>query len=783
MKPNSQIVLFSIIIILGTLPGGFAQPINTWTTHTSFNVVNDLTFTNENALWGATEGGVFVFEDGQFSRFFTTLEGLSQLDASVITHNRANDNIIMGYQNGVIDILDPEDNTITTLDDIKRADQFNPRSISDIDFTADSMLVATDFGIVVYDLNTLLVTTTFTKLGEFDRGIPVSDIIIRNDTIFAATQQGIATGNLNVDLLLQENWENLDSDNGLPQGQVNSIALQGNRIFASVSDIGNFIYDGISFRQTDLFGDVPVTQFKRNQDSGTIFGFMRSRVFSLSENGSRLSFPISPGRPGRSIAITGTGSNERIFIGTTAEGFLEIRQGEISQNKPDGPSINFVDGLTFRNGTLFAGTSRTFVFGSPLNSFKTYNIFDGESWRTFNRFNSELIQQRNYINGFRTAATDTFLYVSSWGHGILQQNLETDELRIFDNSNSAITGIPNNPDFIVSPGLEIDSNNGIWVTSFLSNPPLFHLPPGETEWIPVPKAVAVSNTDQYFNMLVDQNDQKWIALTTNQLEGTGLLVFDEGDINDPTDNRSIKLNREFNNGNLPDLKINAFVEDREGEIWIGTDRGVARFLFPDLILEPGAVQERRAQWLINADTTAESQFLLRDVDATALAVNGANQKWIGTRNDGLWLVNQTGSRILNHLTEENSPLLNDNITSLAMDNETATLFIGTEAGLTSFVDVPTEPVSELSSLFIFPNPFSYDKNSGQINIENLSDATTVNIITVDGVMVNQFDARGGRATWDGRNFDGQKLATGVYLIVAIDVDTQDKAVGKVLIVR
>jgi len=785
---TSKLFITGFLICCALLIDNFnvlGQQVESWNTHTSFNVVNDILIDNNEVVWGTTTGGIFKFGDNEFNLTLTTQDGLTDLDATIIANNSERSTIVAGYENGVIDIIDKKSNEVTTLDDIERADQFNPRSINDFAFVRDTMVVATDFGLVVYDLNTLLVSSTFNKLGSFNRSIPVSDIIIRNDTIYAGTPEGIAFGNfIESDLLIESNWQNFNQTNGLPSGLVLSMAFFNSEFYASVNESGNFIYDGSRWVQTNLLGNAPALEFAVTGDGQQLLALKEGNIFSVDISDETGRIILETGRPATSISVA-KGNNDNFVVGTTAEGFLAFNDinSEPVQHKPEGPSINFVDGLTFKDGTLYAGTSRRFVFGSALNRFKTYNIFDGEDWKTFNRFNTEELREDPFGNGFRTTLADEFLYVGSWGSGILQQNIETDEIKIFNNSNSRLTGISNNQDFIVTPGIDVDTTGGIWATSFLSQNPLFYLPPDADDWIPFDKAAAVQPNDQYFDMLVDQNNQKWVALRTRQEDGTGLLVFDEGELEDPSDNRSIKLNREFNNGNLPDLAINDFTEDRNGEVWVATARGVARFLFADLILEPGAVQERRAQWLLNADTTADSPFLLRDIDATAITTNGANQKWIGTRNDGLWLVNAEGNTILEHFTAENSPLIDNSITSLTVDNESGRVYIGTSKGLVSFVGEPTEPEAQLGSLFIFPNPFSYEQNTGKIQIDQLSDATTISIITVDGTLVDRFNTRGGRVSWEPRTAKGEKLATGVYFIVAVDNNTDEKAVGKVLIVR
>jgi len=259
------------------------------------------------------------------------------------------------------------------------------------------------------------------------------------------------------------------------------------------------------------------------------------------------------------------------------------------------------------------------------------------------------------------------------------------------------------------------------------------------------------------------------------------LVLNTGDKENGTDDVGIKLQSEPLNGNLPDNKVNSIIEDQNGEVWIGTSRGIAKFIFPELLIE-GSSQERNAQWLINEDTSAVSRFLLRDVNATAMAVNAANKKWIGSANQGVWLLNAEGSRIEKRFTKENSPLFSNTIKSIAVNDETGEVFFATDLGLISYQDVPRKAVSEMEKLKVYPNPFSYEQNQ-EILIEGLSEKAIIRILAVDGTVVNRFESTGGRVSWNGLDFNNNKLGTGIYYVVALSESGDSKGIGKVVIVR
>ncbi len=146
------------------------------------------------------------------------------------------------------------------------------------------------------------------------------------------------------------------------------------------------------------------------------------------------------------------------------------------------------------------------------------------------------------------------------------------------------------------------------------------------------------------------------------------------------------------------------------------------------------------------------------------------------------LLNEEGSRIEKRFTSENSPLISDNIESISINNQTGEVFIATDLGLVSFQDIPKAPVTEMDELKVFPNPFQYNRHN-QIVIEGLSDATRIKILGVDGVVVNEISAQGGRTNWDGYDYNGNRLGTGVYFIVAYEDSGREKGIGKVVIVK
>jgi hypothetical protein len=165
-----------------------------------------------------------------------------------------------------------------------------------------------------------------------------------------------------------------------------------------------------------------------------------------------------------------------------------------------------------------------------------------------------------------------------------------------------------------------------------------------------------------------------------------------------------------------------------------------------------------------------------------MAVDPSNQKWIGTEDDGLWLVSSTGGAVLKHFTVDNSPLPSNKIVSIAIDEQTGEVYIATDIGLVGYVAESVQGVRTMTSLTVYPNPYRYSENEGQqIYIEGLKDDSTVHILSVDGRLIRRFDTRGGRVSWDGRDANGDRLPTGIYTVVGTHESGQ-KGTGKILMV-
>ena len=709
------------------------------------------------------------------------MDGMYRLDGRVISYLEGFNTLMIGYIDGMIDLYNIETGSFERIEDIRRVQSFSARAVNSILFKNGSIYVATDFGVVVYDPNTFLVSSSYTKIGDFDTGTPILDIDIRDGMIRVATQQGIAVASLESNLSIQTSWTTYSQSDGLPAETVQSIVFFNDELFAS-TNLENLVYRNGEWVTNEVLTGYAQVKYKDITDSGFLIAYNPARILRLTpENELRLNIP---GFEGMSDIVYDEEINSQVYVSSIVSG---MGIGPLNSNAfesviPDGPNLNFFEGMSFDGNVFISGSTRLSQRDNLLDDPKGYYIFDGEVWENYNRVNNQVLNENRFRQVFTSTFTEEYYYVGSWGRGIARHNRETDEIQVYNAANSPLRGWAADSDtFPVISGLETDSEGRVWATSRFATNPLYVQQPGEDEWINYGKSSAVGGTDEYLGLFIDSFDQKWISLQSAGRSGRGLLVLDTGETENVDESFGVKLTDDISNGNLPDLQITDIIEDRDGEVWVGTERGIARYIFPQFIIS-GTQEERRGQWLLNEDPDAESPFLLRDINVTSMAVNSANQKWIGTANEGVWLLNETGSAILKHYTTNNSPLLSNAIRDIAVHEETGEIYISTELGLSVYGDVPLSPVQSMDNLKVYPNPFVYDRHNS-ILIDNLSETTTIRILGVNGSLINTIDNRGGRAEWNGLDYKGEQVGSGVYIVVALGPDGNQRGIGKVAIIR
>jgi len=176
-----------------------------------------------------------------------------------------------------------------------------------------------------------------------------------------------------------------------------------------------------------------------------------------------------------------------------------------------------------------------------------------------------------------------------------------------------------------------------------------------------------------------------------------------------------------------------------------------------------------------------NSYLLKTESVTSIVVDGGNRKWVGTASSGVFLLSPDAEEQIAHYTNENSPLPDNNISSLAYNGRTGEVFIGTAKGLVSIRGEATNggTTHNEALAYAYPNPVRPDY-TGPIAIAGLVRDARVKITDVSGTLVYETRATGGQVVWDGNDYNGTRAASGVYLVFSANSEGTESFVTKLV---
>jgi hypothetical protein len=321
-------------------------------------------------------------------------------------------------------------------------------------------------------------------------------------------------------------------------------------------------------------------------------------------------------------------------------------------------------------------------------------------------------------------------------------------------------------------GLAFDRENNLWITNYGAAQPLVIKKAGSNfQKLSLPFIIPENALTQ---ILIDDNNYKWMVAA----KSGGLICFDHGSSIESTgDDRWKKLTTGSGNGNLPSADVTCIAKDKDGFIWVGTSNGIGVIQCPGELFTGSGCD---ALWPVVQQGNFAG-YLFKGELIRSIAVDGAGRKWIATKK-GAWLISASGEEVVYQFTEENSPLLSNDVKRITIDDRTGEVYFATAKGICSFRSTATAGTEKNENVLVFPNPVP-PGYSGSIGIRGLVNNAILKITGLDGRLVYQARALGGQAVWDGRDYKGRKISTGVYLVLVSNDDHSEKLAAKIVFVN
>ncbi|CAN5916919.1 two-component regulator propeller domain-containing protein [soil metagenome] len=720
-------------------------------------------------VYCATADGFFSY-DKEYSSLKTLsrLDGFSDTRVQTLRYDSLTSTLLIAYQNTNLDLV--RGGKIININDIFRKPMTGAKTIYHIGFRDRLAYLSASFGLVVLDLVKLEIKETYSNLGPEGQSLPVFASTTLNDSLYIATSNGVMAARLSHPNLLDfRNWRTFSSSQGLPApapGQeIRTLARFQNHVYAGVDRVGIYRLSGGSWALTGLQGPGQETyQIRTSRNHLLVVG---------SNSGLRLVLPGAAVQPLSHPLLRQPRDGFRskdgsVWVADFTNGLVQVKAGEARSLHPNGP----IHRNTFRlyadgHSVLALGGGYDDSYEQRNSSVGFYEFKNGE-WKSYNSGlfpNPAQFPPIQDVVGAVRNPLDEKLYLASYGYGLIQWN-GPGSYSVYNESNSPlISSLPTQPQYVRLPGIAADREGNIWVTNRNQqvNRPGLHVLRANGTWqsFTFPEFREGSNLER---MLIDDNGYKWMIVSRSS-SSPGILVFDD------KSGQHRHLNQA--SGDLPTSFVYSLAKDFNGEIWVGTGDGVAVFPTPSTLF----TNDFRPAF----KPLIEGRPLLTGQTVRAIAVDGGNRKWIGTES-GVWLVNPYGDELIQHFTTKNSPLPSDQITDIAIEQQSGEVFIGTDAGLVSYRSGASVTQGTPDCATVFPNPVR-PGFSGLVGISGLPNNASVKITDVTGLLVYETKAEGGTASWNVSDYRGRRVKPGVYLVFSTLPDGSQSCMSKVAVIK
>lgn len=744
------------------------QPVGRWREHLSFG--NGITVSMaDDKVYCSAEFGVFSIQRSDLLiERYSKISGLNDVGVRLVKHHAASGKTIIIYNNSNIDVLYRND--IFNIPYIRRSNVAGDKTVYHCAFAGDMAYLSTGIGIIKVDLKNYEIDDTYI-IGSNGNQLKVNCVAINNDRIYAATEEGLKYAPINgTNLSDFRNWTSVAAAQGLPAGPLQTVSLlqgqvlvqQFNVLYRQNGNNWQILYtDGWSWRNVNEADGALLVCQEQNQ-------WQERRVLVLRADGSIET--IIQNNTALQVPSQATKRGNEIWIADYGKGLVKASGNSFSQYKINSPYGNLDGEMIFENNTLFvAGGSINQAWNYQYNG-TGFFAFSNNTWKDYNRNTLPWMDSVLDVISIAVDRRDNTIYAGSFGGGLVAYNSPT-QYRIYKQG-SAIGETIGDPNSYRVGGMAMDAVHNLWISNFgASNNLVLKKADGTWRSFRVPFLI---RDNMVGGILIDDADQKWIQVP----QGNGIFLYNHGtSIDQSGDDRWRWLQTGRGNGNLPSNRVNCMVKDKDGFVWVGTDRGVAVFQCPDALFSTAGCDA--IQPIVQQDNFAG--LLFQNEEITAMAVDGANRKWIGSRN-GLWLISADGQKVIEHFTAANSPLLSNEIIRIAIDQNSGEVYFSTSKGICSYRGTATAGKEVNENVIVFPNPVP-PGFGGTIAIRGVANNAVVKITEMNGRLVHQTRALGGQAVWNGRNLRGERVASGVYLVLVADDWNKEKTVARIVFIQ
>ena len=750
-----------------------------WKTYLSYNNTNSVEESNDQ-VFVVAEGSLYTYgkDDNSIKQYYKG-NGLNDNTISLIRYNKQTKSLLIIYDNSNIDIL--EGGVATNLPYLSTSTSIRDKQINSVLVNDEYAYLSTAFGIVVINMAKKEIKDTY-KLS-----LNITSCAIQNGNIYASTtnkaevSSGIIYASLKENLLDKANWKPYGLSNLSDSHTISAIASFKNTLFYLVSQQGIFYENN-----GELSRIINSSTLKYMKVIGEKLACIdNSRVFIVSDTQKFDQINLS-------INDISTYQTDKYWIAEGSKGLRSIqRKGSNSfeaLNEPiilDGPYSNSAFDIVCKNDKVYM-----IIGGKDLLNGKRFDkggyilTYDYDKWSFIDpkEAQKKLNLPRNPRDYTSIAVTtddsnDEIVYASSMGDGVIQYKNGTPVQSYNEKNAFKETAGGYGSGYCYIDGLAFDKNGNLWMTSSEVNHAVLVLDKaGAWHRLDIEQLRGVYTIN---DILITSTNDKWIYVPRNTPK---LVMIPNSESLDEVSSYEFTTLIDTDGKELTPSNYTCVAEDKDGYIWVGTNRGAVYFTKPRISSAEDKAATRCTRVKYTNEETGNLAYFLDNVVVTTLKVDAGNRKWIGTKGNGVYVLDNDNETIVYQFNTTNSPLLSDNIYDIEINDKTGEVFIGTDKGLNSYQGEASEGKSDYSEIYAYPNPVR-PEHMDKVTIVGLMDNSNVKITDLNGNIIYQTKSLGGQAIWNCRSANGSRVATGVYLVLASTEEASESVVTKIIVVK
>ncbi len=785
-----KIITIGFFLCVFSLSGWGQVEMGKWRTHFAYDSITQIA-QSENKIFAISKGSLFSVDKlDRNMEFYSKLSGLYGNNISRIEYDSSNHQLLIIYSNGNIDVL--AEGGVSNIPDLYNKQMSADKDVNHVTFYQDRAYLSCNFGIVVLNMQKKEVADTY-FIGPNATEVKVLNTAILNGYIYALTSSTLFKASIDEKHLV--NYAYWSPVTELPgNGNLQYAVSFAGQLFLLRNDKLYKLDSNNSwsaFLASKTISSLNVTNVSLNLFSSNEINLVDTLLNVKTINNL-----------GTITDAEYDNQNKTYWFAASKSGIKTYKQegtdiATIDSLKPAGPAVNIPYAMTFSGNKLFVVAGGRW----DVQYIRSGDVMMYENSTWTNLYGRDIQKETGHeVLDFENVAVDPVdnkhFFVTSYGTGLFEfKENKFFKWHNYSSGSTIVTIDSNNPyNYMRLDGAVFDKNGNLLFSNIEGGKKVdikilladgswsklsYPFPDINQPVIPTLGEIMISNQNP---------NQKWIPSVRYQ---PGICVFDDkGTLTDQSDDQSVFISKftypeTDKNGNTVLTSISPSVvytttQDKNGTIWVGTDQGP--FIFNNLSKVFDTDYTCSRVKIPRGDGSDLADYLLVNEKIKAIAIDGANRKWIGTESSGVYLMSENGQKTIHQFTTANSPLLSNDILSIAINPVTGEVFFGTGLGIVSYQSDASLAGDTFNDVHAYPNPVR-EGFTGVITITGLVQDTQVKITDLNGNLVCQTVSNGSLATWDGKDLHGRKVNTGIYLALCANSDGTQSAITKILVIN